>query len=315
MNGQGVLRVITLEESSASSEGLVSLCTTEANVAVVARCDNIHELQRAIRHEQPDLLLLDTEACQEAQAAGPEDVAGLIRALRLQTLPLTIVITPSMRFASAAFEFGAVDYLIKPVAEQRFHRAITRVRERMSEIEALRLYRGHVEGKWLGRMPATPPRAPARLHQVTIKSDGRVRFLATDDIHSIVSCRNNVIVHTANESHVFRSTLRGIEDQLAEQSFLRIERSILLNLRYIREVQRLPRRRFRFRLQNGQSHVSGALYSGRILEYLRQCQPFLDLARTRSSAKRAKVGDRRPYGTSLSHGAPTPASTARRPAR
>lgn len=278
-----MLRIITLEESAAPGRGFGRLCAADPSLTVLARCESIEELQGALQREHPDLLVLDTEVCRLAATTVRRDFAGLLRALRLEALPLTIVITPSMRFASAAFEIGAVDYLVKPVEEQRFHRAIARARERMSAIQALRFYREYAEGK----------RAPARLQQVTIKCDRRVRFLATEDIQSIVSCRNNVIVHTAGESHVFRSTLGGIEGQLADQSFLRIERSIVLNLRYVREVQRLPRRRFSFRLQNGQCHVSGAFYCRRILEYLQECQPFLDLARTRSSGRSSKLGGRR----------------------
>lgn len=272
MTDTAPLRLVTLEPAEPRGDGLTDLCRGVADVAVIARCARAGQLARALTDARPDVLLLDTDVCSDA------DLAGV---LPLDGLPVTIVVSASRSFASQAFDLGVVDYLTRPVNPGRLQRALARARERVCAIHALRFCQG---------LPRAPEES-ATLNRMTVEKDGRLRFLSTEEIQSIVSCRNYVVVHDAAESHIFRSTLKRVEQQLAGQWFLRIERSVLLNLRFVVDVQRMPQRRFRFRMRNGRTHLSGASHYAAIVAYLRQCQPYMEFTRARRASRSRAAGN------------------------
>ncbi len=117
--------------------------------------------------------------------------------------------------------------------------------------------------------------APAK--RFTVEEDGRIRFIGAMEIQSVVACRNYVVLHTAGEVHILRSTLQRVQEELAGLPFLRIERSILLNMSQVVELQRAPNRKFRFRCLNGQWHVSGASYFDDVIAYLHRCEALVDV--------------------------------------
>jgi len=117
--------------------------------------------------------------------------------------------------------------------------------------------------------------APAK--RFTVEEDGRIRFIGALEIQSVVACRNNVVLHTASEVFVLRSTLQRVQEELSGLPFLRVERSILLNMSQVVELQRAPNRKFRFRCVNGRWHVSGASYFDDVIAYLHRCEALVDV--------------------------------------
>jgi two-component system, LytTR family, response regulator len=152
-------------------------------------------------------------------------VIGALSACRPGPLPHIIFTTAADQYAVRAFEIHAVDYLLKPFTQQRLRSAVHRVRERIHSALA---------------MPDKVAAESAResyASRIVFKSRGRILFLSVDDIRWIAAEESYVRICTVGESHLLRETMTSLESRLNPQMFLRVHRSAIVNLQYVREVK------------------------------------------------------------------------------
>lgn len=119
-------------------------------------------------------------------------------------------------YALRAFEAGALDYLLKPFDDARFHRALKRAKERPAQSMALE---------------------PARAQRLVVKNQGQVLFVNITDIDWIEAAGYYACLHVAAETHVMRRTLSELEQDLGEERFIRIHRSIIVNFEWIHGLE------------------------------------------------------------------------------
>jgi len=160
-------------------------------------------------------------------------------------MPVTIFVTAYERFALRAFDANAIDYLLKPVGKARLERALARAKQRIAEkvdcdevqriISALEHF-------------AAAKQYPDRL---AIPKNGRVTFVATNDIDWIEAEGNYVRLHVGNREHEFRETLTELGEKLNPAEFLRIHRSTIVNIERIKEIQAWFHGHHRVLLENG----------------------------------------------------------------
>ncbi len=154
-----------------------------------------------------------------------------------EKLPLVIFTTAYDQHALQAFEAHALDYLLKPINADRYKVAINRAYDHFEAHQTRRVAQGLL-GLLADRQGAPEAKRGNRfLSRLTVKIDDKVLVLRTADIEYIESAGNYVAVHVATESHILRETLNGLEKQLDPDKFLRISRSVLVNLNYVRELQ------------------------------------------------------------------------------
>lgn len=111
------------------------------------------------------------------------------------------------------------------------------------------------------------------LERIVTDEGGRLSFIATADIQCIEARGDLIVIHTAKESHLLRSTLQAMQVRLQDETFLRIHRSILVSSGAIREMRRTPRGDFVLKLANGQQYASSAGHRQGVLDYIRRCRP------------------------------------------
>src|SRR5204863_3401954 len=150
-----------------------------------------------------------------------------------EPMPLVIFVTAYDQHALKAFEVHALDYLLKPFKQARFKQTVQRARETLASRQGGVLPKGLLE--LLGQ--AKP--VVERLTRIPVKTGERVIFVKTEHIHYIEAAGNYLVLHTAKENHVVRETLTSIEEKLDPKQFLRINRSMLVNLEQIKELQPL----------------------------------------------------------------------------
>lgn len=219
-------KVLIVDDEPLARRRLRDLLADELDIEVIGEAGDGHGAVTMIRKLKPDLVVLDIQM--------PEmDGFAVVAALGSKNLPAIIFATAFDRFAVKAFEVHAVDYLLKPFDGDRLREALRRADDRRqreggagsdSQIAAL--------------LAGLKPRAgsPGRL---LIKTDGKVVLVALADIDWIESADNYVVLHAGRENHIQRETLSAMEAKLPADAFIRISRSVLVNISRIKELQPL----------------------------------------------------------------------------
>ena len=228
-----VIQTVIADDEALARQKLRVLLRQETDIQVVGEAASPSEIIALVQSKKPDLLFLDI--CMPAKNG--LDVVAELSKDKSVALPHIIITTAHGEYAVRAFEMRAADYLLKPYTAERLHSALQYARERINNAR-----KGAVDGK-----PA--PAAPAR---IVFKSRGRILFLPITEIRWIAAEENYVRICTANESHLLRETMAGMESKLDSQMFMRVHRSAIVNLKYVKEVRREGSGVFSVLLSNGQ---------------------------------------------------------------
>jgi two-component system LytT family response regulator len=216
------MNVLIVDDEPLAREGMRLLLGEEPAVASVDEARHGAEAVARIRARRPDLLLLDVQM--------PEmDGFGVLRELGADAMPPVIFITAHDQYAIRAFEVNAIDYLLKPVTRERFQQALARVRERVS---AQGLDNRHVRAL-LQQITARPK----FLERVALRSAGRIAFVNVDEIQYVQAAENYVQLHLKNARHLLHVPIATLEASLDPEMFLRIHRSLIVNVRQVQELE------------------------------------------------------------------------------
>jgi two-component system, LytTR family, response regulator len=217
-----MIRILIAEDEPIACERMRSLLAQEAGVELVGECTDGRETLDRLRELKPDLLFLDIEM-------PGLDGFDVLSALDRDATPLVILTTAYDHYAVKAFDIHAVDYLLKPFDQMRFRRALERARSQLDGRARKQISRLSMLLK-----EAEPSSAVQRL---VIRSGGRVVFLRTSEIDWLEAAGNYVRVHCHDQAHLVRETMNQMESRLDPARFVRIHRSIIVNVESIRELE------------------------------------------------------------------------------
>ncbi|WP_163998628.1 LytR/AlgR family response regulator transcription factor [Pyxidicoccus caerfyrddinensis] len=231
------LRVLLVDDEPLARRGLRHALARHAEVTVCGECRDGREAVTAIRELRPHLVLLDVQM--------PElDGFGVIREVGVGQMPAVIFITAYDAFAVRAFDVHAVDYLVKPFADERFDEALQRARQRLRQGEAVELGRrlaGLLADTPAPPVPAPPPeprpeRPADSAGRLLVKVGTRSVLVSIADIDWIEADDYCVTLHVGPQEHVLRESLAALEARLDAERFVRIHRSAIVNVERIREL-------------------------------------------------------------------------------
>jgi two-component system LytT family response regulator len=215
------MNVLIVDDEPLAREGLVLLLREEPSIASVSQARNGGEAVSMIRSHRPDLVLLDVQM--------PEmDGFGVLKEIGAERMPPVIFVTAHDQYAIKAFEVNAIDYLLKPVTRERCSQALTRVRERISQGPDNQ----HVMS--LLQQLAAPPQY---LQRVALRSAGKVSFVSVADVMFVQAAENYVQLNLKASRHLLHVPIATLEASLDPREFLRIHRSIIVNVRHVRELE------------------------------------------------------------------------------
>ncbi len=221
------LRALVVDDESLARDTLRRLLGGDPEIEVVGECAGGAEAARVIQDVTPDILFLDVQM--------PEvDGFEVLRRARPAEVPAVVFVTAHDAYAIRAFEAEALDYLLKPFDDERFHRTVERAKARVREHRVNRLAR---------RMAATldaraePTPAASYVERLPIRGEGKVLFVRVDDVDWIEAADYCVRVHTAGRFHLLREPLGELESRLDPRRFVRVHRSAIVNLGRIKELQ------------------------------------------------------------------------------
>jgi two-component system, LytTR family, response regulator len=203
------VQALVVDDESLARRNLTVLLRRDPDIGSVAECESGLEAVEEIRKSKPDLVFLDVQMPE----CGGFDVLELLGS----DLPPTIIfVTAYDEYALRAFEAGALDYLLKPFDDARFSRALNRAKEKLAHY--------------------LPPQ-PRAAERLVVRSQGQVLFLSVADIDWIEAAGYYACLHVGTDTHILRRSLSELEQDLGDEKFIRIHRSIVVNLDRIRGLE------------------------------------------------------------------------------
>ena len=249
------LKVLVVDDEPLARDGLKLLLGRQPQVESVTEARNGREAVALIRDQKPDLVLLDVQMPRM-------DGFGVVQAVGAEHMPALIFVTAHDQYAIRAFEIAAVDYLLKPVSEERFSMAFERASARLQRAP-------HEEGtrQVLAMLEAIAN--PARqVERLAIRSGERTFFVPVDDVDRIEALQNYVQVHVGASTHMLHVPMNTIEAVLDPERFLRIHRSHIVNVRRIAQLWSVAHGQYVVELKSGERLQSGRTYRERIRRVL-----------------------------------------------
>ena len=249
------IRTLIVDDEAPARARIRQLLKDESDFEIIGECANGRQAVAAIQKQRPDLVFLDV---QMPRLGGLEVCAAVAGG----GMPLVIFVTAYDHYALQAFEVHAMDYLLKPFDRERFQKSLCHAREQLRCGD-----RGLSDQRLAALLENLKPEAK-RQHRLAFKSSGRVIFVRIEEIDWIEADGNYVQLRVGNVSHQLRETLSGLETQLPSDRFMRISRSVIVNLDRIKELQPMFYGDYAVILQNGARLTLSRNFRDRLEEWL-----------------------------------------------
>jgi two-component system LytT family response regulator len=227
-----ISRALIVDDEALARERVRTLLEASDGVTIVGECSGGREAVDAIIDKRPDLVFLDVQM---------PDLNGfeVLEAVATEWLPAVIFVTAYDEYALKAFDVHAIDYLLKPIEPERFHKALARATKR----------------DLLSFLDAQP------IDRLVIRTRSKVSFLKPSEIDWIEADGKHARLHAGSETHVVRHTLTRLEQRLAPHGFVRVHRSAIVNMDRIKELEPWFHGEFVVILKDGTKLTSSAAHS------------------------------------------------------
>jgi two-component system, LytTR family, response regulator len=221
------LRCLLVDDEPLARRGLRYRLERIGDTEIVGEASNGREALGLIGQLDPDLMFLDI------QMPGI-DGFGVLRALPVSRWPMVVFTTAYDQYAVDAFRVHALDYLLKPVEDERLREAVARAR--------LIRQRSEMESEHARLLAMVAEQRPQSLGErgddrLTLKDGSTLVRVPLDDIRWIDAAGDYVVVHTGEINHVARASLRELAERLPAERFVRIHRSTIVHTRYVKRLR------------------------------------------------------------------------------
>lgn len=269
------LRTIIVDDEPLARRLLRAMLAEMPKVELVAECANGREAVLRTRELVPDLLILDI------QMPGMTGF-DVVKALQSDLVPNLIFCTAYQRYALDAFDLHAVDYLLKPVDEERLQRAVSRAIQRVGDAALEKDNKAPVLGaidEIARRVSSrTDPRKVsssteehlANDRKLAIKTHDSTMLVDIEDIDWVDAAGDYMCLHVKGETLILRSTLKSLMTRLDPNKFKRIHRSTLVNLDRILRVIPLKKGEYLLELEGDQKLKVSRNYRDAIKRFLEE---------------------------------------------
>ena len=230
------IRTILVDDEKLAIQGLEHRLAKFPDVEIIDTCSNGREAIRKIKTGKPDLVFLDI------QMPGFDGFSVVKGVMEIEP-PLFVFVTAYSEHAVKAFEANAVDYLLKPVEEDRLADALDRARTRISEkkgreeAEKLKNVLAEVAPDAMDAMPDDEEAASRFEKLINIKDRGQIFRVDVDSIEHIEAAGDYMCIYTGDNSLILRETMKDLERRLDPRVFQRVHRSTIVNLNQVRQVK------------------------------------------------------------------------------
>jgi two-component system LytT family response regulator len=250
------LRVVVVDDEQLPRQRVSDLVRAHPALELIGQAEHGAAALDVIVESRPDLVFLDIQM--------PElDGFQVVSALDDDVLPAVVFVTAFDEYAIRAFEVDAIDYLLKPVTDDRFAAAVARVLGRMERRDASLAN----PIRMLANRASEERTAPTT--RFVARRGAKHYFVRVADIDWIEAVGNYVRLQTGDKSHLIRETMKGVEAKLDPANFVRIHRSVLVAVERIQSIEAREHGEYVVTMQGGARFVSSRGYSDRVRALLR----------------------------------------------
>lgn len=251
-----MIRAILVDDEYLARQRVLKLLEAHDEIRVIAEAKNGTQAVEMIDLKEPDLVFLDVQM--------PDfDGFEVVKKINPKLLPYIVFTTAYDSYAIQAFDIHALDYLLKPIDEDRFNESIKKL------LRHFEIQKTSVFNKKLMKMVKDFERPKdGSITTITIADRGWEHEVELDEVLYIEANGNYVNLLTSDKTHLHRSTMNTISAQLNPEDFLRIHRSIIVNRRYIKKCTYASNNEYEFIMKNGKTLLSGRSYKQEIMAYL-----------------------------------------------
>ena len=266
------IRAILVDDEPLALRGLKMRLAEFPEIEVIGECANGREAVKEIRAQSPDVVFLDI------QMPGL-DGFGVVRALIGAPAPLFIFVTAYDKFAIDAFEANALDYIVKPVEEERLKDALHRIREalhskaalaRESKLVELLASLSEDERDRIKELIADPEWAEKERYteRLSFKDGSKVVVLDANEIEWIDAAGDYMCIHAGGKTHIIRETMKALQQRLDPSRFQRVHRSAIVNVDKVKELHPHSNGEYFLILNNGQELKLSRSYKDVVARFL-----------------------------------------------
>jgi two-component system, LytTR family, response regulator len=248
-SGRRIVRVLIVDDERLARRGVVLRLRKYKDIEIVGECADGLSAVEKILDLAPDLVFLDI------QMPGM-DGFEVLRALPRASLPNVIFLTAYEQHALRAFEVHALDYLLKPVDDERFASALDRARQLGDATAKTRIL------QMLARNSAK------YASRFVVRTGSRLHIVPVDDTDWIGAAGDYSELHVRGRSHLLRETMQSLEQKLDPEKFLRVHRSRIVRAACIVELTAIDNREYLIRLTDGSQHRSSRTYADKLQAWL-----------------------------------------------
>jgi two-component system, LytTR family, response regulator len=217
------VKTLIVDDMLLARKRLARHLSTDPDVEIVGECSGGQDAIDAIRRLTPELVFLDV---QMPEIGGFE----VLEAVGARAVPAVVFVTAYDQFALKAFEVHALDYLLKPFDPERLTHTVQRAKR---QIQPSRVDR-HQDG--LEALLLSLETARKRFGRIAVKVDGKIVFLAVDEVDFVEAAGNYVRIQAGAQSYMIRERISQMEEQLDPEQFVRVHRSTIVNVSRIKEM-------------------------------------------------------------------------------
>lgn len=203
------------------------------NIKILCECSNGFEGAKKINELKPDLLFLDIQM---------PKLTGFEMLELLDDIPAVIFTTAYDQYAIKAFEVSAVDYLLKPFSSERFKEAVEK---------AINLVQKHKSSdKEVHKLIEQATSQQEYLDRIVVKDGQKINIVQTESLQRIEALDDYVMLYTNSEKLIKQKTMKFFEEHLNPKDFLRIHRSHIVRIDFIKQIQLYEKESYRVLLKN-----------------------------------------------------------------
>jgi two-component system LytT family response regulator len=259
MNKNGMIRTLIVDDEPLARKKIRRFLESETDITIIGECKNGHEAVEAIKNLHPNLVVLDIQM--------PElDGIAVLQHLPLEEMPLVVFVTAYDQYAIKAFELHALDYLLKPFNRSRFQTALSRARKTLQKENPSAGF--HSLLAFLKELK----RKNDYLKRLMVKDREKVVVLDVEEIKWMESDRNYIDLHTETVDRPFRirETLQNLETRLDPEKFVRVNRSTIINIAFIKEMQPMFKKEYVVIFKSGERFILNKKYFSHLESLFKQ---------------------------------------------
>ncbi len=231
------IRTILVDDEKLAIQGLQLRLEAFDDVEIIDTCSNGREAIRKIKTQKPDLVFLDI------QMPGFDGFSVVKGVMEIEP-PLFVFVTAFEEHAIRAFETNAVNYLMKPVDEDKLADTLERVRQRITEkksaeeAEKLKDVLAEVAPDKADEFCEAAGETSERFEKlINVKDRGQIFRVEVESIEHIEAAGDYMCIYTGDNSLILRETMKDLERRLDPRKFQRVHRSTIVNLDQVRQVK------------------------------------------------------------------------------